>query len=153
MAGSPDQTGLYSKSEWKTQTIRHSCTRKSRRPDDGQKGLRAKLGSPVREPQLRVPSGSQLSRCHRTMGSLTQRYVKRHDLARKSAKTRCLHGVPFLFLSLRFQDVFWGEMPTESRSFSSEKSYSPSRLICSHEMTEWLATAARSAALNSSVES
>ena len=38
-------------------------------------------------------------------------------------------------------------MPTESRSFSSEKSYSPSRLIGSHEMTEWLATAARIAAL------
>ena len=42
-------------------------------------------------------------------------------------------------------------MPTESRSFSSEKSYSPSRLICSHEMTEWLATAARIAALSSSM--
>jgi len=42
---------------------------------------------------------------------------------------------------------FLGGMPTESRSFSSEKSYSPSRLIGSHEMTEWLATAARIAAL------
>ena len=38
-------------------------------------------------------------------------------------------------------------MPTESRSFSSEKSYSPSRLTCSHEMTEWLATAVRISAL------
>lgn len=43
-------------------------------------------------------------------------------------------------------------MPTESRSFSSEKSYSPSRLICPHEMTEWFATAARISALRSSVE-
>jgi DNA invertase Pin-like site-specific DNA recombinase len=34
-------------------------------------------------------------------------------------------------------------MPTESRSFWSEKSYSPSRLMCPHEMREWLAAAAR----------
>jgi len=43
-------------------------------------------------------------------------------------------------------------MPTESRSFSSEKSYSPSRLMCSHEMTELLTTAARFSALSSSVD-
>ena len=51
-----------------------------------------------------------------------------------------------------FGMTFGGGMPTKSRSFSSEKSYSPSRLTWPHEITEWLATAARISALISSVE-
>src|SRR5260370_13217459 len=36
---------------------------------------------------------------------------------------------------------FGGLIPTESLSFSSEKSYSPSRLICCHDTTEPFAIA------------
>src|SRR5450432_676277 len=46
-------------------------------------------------------------------------------------------------LACDFGTIFGGGMPTESRSFSSEKSYSPSRLTWPLEITEWLATAAR----------
>jgi hypothetical protein len=42
------------------------------------------------------------------MGSLTQRYVKRHGPARKNAETGRLREFPFPLLSLRFQDGFLG---------------------------------------------
>jgi hypothetical protein len=42
------------------------------------------------------------------MGSLTQRYVKRHGHDRKSAEIRRLCGFSFPHLTLRFQDDFWG---------------------------------------------
>ena len=38
-----------------------------------------------------------------------------------------------------------GRSPNESRSFSSEKSYSPKRLTCAHESIEWPAIAVMSA--------
>src|SRR5258707_9590224 len=41
---------------------------------------------------------------------------------------------------------FGGVIPTVSCSFSSEKSYSPSRLMCCQETAEPLATASRNAA-------
>src|SRR5271169_122940 len=50
-------------------------------------------------------------------------------------------GFYSLIRACDFRAVFGGGIPTESWSFSSEKSYSPSKLTCSHEMAEWLATA------------
>ena len=69
-------------------------------------------------------------------GSLTQRYVQRHDHARKSSEIRHLCGFSSPIWPCHFRTIFGGGMPTESRSLSSEKSYSPSRLMCPHEMTE-----------------
>src|SRR5258708_27297350 len=40
---------------------------------------------------------------------------------------------------------FWGLIPTVSCSFSSEKSYSPSRLMCCQETAEPLAAASKNA--------
>src|SRR5277367_3348846 len=61
-------------------------------------------------------------------------------------------GFCSLIRACDFRAVFGGGIPTESWSFSSEKSYSPSKLTCSHEMAEWLATASRISALSSSVD-
>ena len=45
----------------------------------------------------------------------------------------------FCFLQSLYAAFFGGRMPRVSRSFSSEKSYSPSMLIWAHDMGEWIA--------------
>ena len=94
---------------------------------------------------------ASLKLCHRsrafgdnlsTMGMFQQRYVKRHEIWHKPAYTQ--RDVAFLRLpkSDCFQAAnFGGLIPTESWSFSSEKSYSPNRLICCQDTTEPFAMA------------
>ena len=75
-------------------------------------------------------------------GMFQQRYVKRHEIWHKPAYTQ--REVAFLRLpkSDCFQAAnFGGLIPTESWSFSSEKSYSPNRLICCQDTTELFAMA------------
>jgi hypothetical protein len=76
------------------------------------------------------------------LGMFQQRYVKRHEIWHKPAYTQ--RDVAFCGLpkSDCFQAAnFGGLIPTESCSFSSEKSYSPSRLICCQDTTEPFAMA------------
>ena len=60
--------------------------------------------------------------------------------------------ISFPLFELAISGCFLGWNVYRTWRFSSEKSYSPSRLICSQAMTAWLATAARIAPLRSSVE-
>ncbi len=86
------------------------------------------------------------------LGSLTQRYVKRHGHDRKSAEIRHLCGFSSPHLTLRFQDDFWGWNADRIPKLFIGEVVLPEQVDVPHEMTEWLTTAARISALSSSVE-
>src|ERR1700722_14652313 len=69
----------------------------------------------------------------RTSGSFTQRYVKRHDVARRGPGTHGLRGLLFPHSISRFQSGFWGWDSDRILELFIGKSYSPSKLTCSHE--------------------
>jgi len=76
------------------------------------------------------------------LGMFQQRYVKRHEIWHKPAHTQRDVAFSRLPKSDCFQAAnFGGLIPTESWSFSSEKSYSPNRLICCQDTTEPFAMA------------
>jgi len=66
----------------------------------------------------------RLATCTLPQGMFQQRYVKRHMAFCGSQNQTA------------FRPLILGLDPTESWSFSSEKSYSPSRLICCQDRTE-----------------
>jgi hypothetical protein len=95
------------------------------------------------------PSGPCRASCHHPIW---------HTKLNSNKDTKCEIGIylrPFrpwdsaLFATPKkvslWSASFWGLIPTESCSFSSEKSYSPSRLMCCQEPAEPLATASRNA--------
>src|SRR5271165_1367635 len=55
-----------------------------------------------------VPGQATIQPDHRISGCLTQRYVKRHGTAWKSAEICHLCGYPSPHFGLRFRDDFWG---------------------------------------------
>ena len=99
----------------------------------GQNPLKTRSSRPLKHPDFYALAGR---------GFFQQRYVKRHEIWHKSAYTQR----DMAFCSSQNQTAFrplilGGLMPAESRSFSSEKSYSPSRLICCQDTTEPFAMA------------
>jgi len=77
-----------------------------------------------------------------------QRYVKSHTAFYKFHLLKDIRRCASLQIYGLFRGVSFGDrIPILSRSFSSEKSYSPSRLMCCQEIAEPWATASRNASL------